>query len=48
MYGGFVRWIRGSHVDGSDSLASQVAPESHWPQMHVLVLVVRACHLCDV
>lgn len=38
--GGFVRWSRGSRDDGSDSLASQVVPESHWPEMQVLILVV--------
>ena len=24
LYGGFVRWTKGEHADGSDSIASQV------------------------
>lgn len=27
--------------DGSDSIARQIAPESHWPEMRVLILVVN-------
>jgi diphosphomevalonate decarboxylase len=42
MYGGFVRWTMGELADGSDSVASQVAPASHWPEMEVLILVVNA------
>lgn len=42
MNGGFVQWRAGKKEDGSDSLAEQVAPEDHWPEMHVLVLVVNA------
>jgi len=41
MYGGFVRWEVGTKDDGSDSVASQVAPETHWPEMDILVLVVN-------
>lgn len=40
FHGGFVRWIAGELNDGSDSLAVQVTPISHWPEMHVLILVV--------
>ncbi|NXY91529.1 MVD1 decarboxylase, partial [Alcedo cyanopectus] len=40
MMGGFVRWHRGERPDGRDSLAHQVAPETHWPELRVLVLVV--------
>ncbi|XP_065913798.1 diphosphomevalonate decarboxylase-like [Dysidea avara] len=40
MYGGFVRWDVGVHDDGSDSIAVQVAPATHWPEMEILVLVV--------
>lgn len=40
LYGGFVRWHQGSALDGSDSIATQVVPESHWPEMRILVLVV--------
>ncbi|XP_020844826.1 diphosphomevalonate decarboxylase [Phascolarctos cinereus] len=42
MLGGFVQWHMGDRPDGKDSLAQQVAPESHWPELRVLVLVVSA------
>ncbi|XP_030060445.1 diphosphomevalonate decarboxylase [Microcaecilia unicolor] len=42
MYGGFVQWLMGERDDGKDSLAQQIAPESHWPELRVLVLVVSA------
>ncbi|XP_030620562.1 diphosphomevalonate decarboxylase [Chanos chanos] len=42
MYGGFVQWKMGERPDGKDSLAEQVEPESHWPELRVLVLVVSA------
>jgi len=29
--GGYVEWLRGHACDGSDSVAVQVAPASHWP-----------------
>jgi diphosphomevalonate decarboxylase len=38
MFGGFVEWVMGSNEH--DSLARQVAPESHWPDMEAIVLVV--------
>jgi diphosphomevalonate decarboxylase len=41
LYGGFVRWHKGSALDGSDSIATQVVPQSHWPEMRILVLVVK-------
>lgn len=40
VYGGFVKWERGEREDGTDSIAVQVAPSSHWPELEVLVLVV--------
>ena len=40
MYGGFVAWERGEREDGSDSLAIQVAPHTHWPELQVIILVV--------
>ncbi|TFK21888.1 diphosphomevalonate decarboxylase [Coprinopsis marcescibilis] len=40
LYGGFVAWNKGSSPDGSDSLAVEVAPASHWPNMHALICVV--------
>lgn len=41
LYGGFVRWHRGSASDGSDSIATQIVPHSHWPELRILVLVVK-------
>ncbi|KAG6865486.1 hypothetical protein C0991_002198 [Blastosporella zonata] len=40
LYGGFVAWQQGTAADGSDSLAVEVAPQSHWPDMHALICVV--------
>ncbi|KAJ2926632.1 hypothetical protein H1R20_g10462, partial [Candolleomyces eurysporus] len=40
LYGGFVAWEQGELADGSDSLAIEVAPQSHWPEMHALICVV--------
>jgi len=40
LHGGFVRWSMGSKEDGSDSMAVQVAPEGHWPELRVLIAVV--------
>ncbi|TRZ00361.1 hypothetical protein DNTS_030403 [Danionella cerebrum] len=42
LYGGFVQWNLGERPDGTDSLAEQVAPESSWPELRVLILVVSA------
>ncbi|GAA6093858.1 diphosphomevalonate decarboxylase isoform X1 [Tachysurus ichikawai] len=42
IYGGFVQWKMGERRDGKDSVAEQVAPETHWPELRVLVLVVSA------
>jgi diphosphomevalonate decarboxylase len=38
--GGYVAWRAGVLKDGSDSLAEEVAPASHWPDMRALILVV--------
>ena len=35
-------WRAGSAKDGSDSIAEEIAPESHWPEMRALILVVSA------
>lgn len=40
LYGGFVAWKMGERADGEDSVAVQVAPESHWPELRALLLVV--------
>lgn len=42
MMGGYVAWNMGSKEDGSDSLAKQIAPASHWPGMRAAILVVSA------
>lgn len=42
VMGGYVAWRAGSLADGSDSLAEEVAPASHWPEMRALILVVSA------
>ncbi|OAA56135.1 diphosphomevalonate decarboxylase [Niveomyces insectorum RCEF 264] len=42
VFGGYVAWRMGEDVDGSDSLAEQVAPASAWPAMRALILVVSA------
>ena len=40
MFGGYVAWEMGQKEDGSDSVAVEVAPASHWPDLHALILVV--------
>ncbi|PFH53695.1 hypothetical protein AMATHDRAFT_54113 [Amanita thiersii Skay4041] len=40
LYGGYVAWEMGSKSDGSDSLAVQIAPETHWPDMHAVICIV--------
>uniref|UniRef100_H0WGD6 Diphosphomevalonate decarboxylase n=1 Tax=Otolemur garnettii TaxID=30611 RepID=H0WGD6_OTOGA len=42
LHGGFVLWDMGKQADGKDSIARQVAPETHWPELRVLILVVSA------
>lgn len=41
LYGGFVHWRRGATEDGSDSNAVQLQTSDHWPNMHMLILVVN-------
>ncbi|XP_063986399.1 diphosphomevalonate decarboxylase isoform X2 [Diachasmimorpha longicaudata] len=41
VYGGFVRWYAGIDPNGSDSIAKQIAPPSHWLEMRILILVVN-------
>ncbi|POS86422.1 hypothetical protein EPUL_004438 [Erysiphe pulchra] len=40
LFGGFVEWQLGNLSDGSDSIAVQIAPASHWPTMRALILVI--------
>jgi diphosphomevalonate decarboxylase len=42
LFGGYVAWQKGEMDDGSDSMAVQIAPASHWPEMCALILVVSA------
>lgn len=42
LIGGFVLWNMGVMEDGSDSLAQQVAPKSHWEDLRVLILVTSS------
>lgn len=41
IYGGFVHWKAGVDDLGSDSTAVQIAPDTHWPEMRILILVVE-------
>ncbi|WP_372368034.1 diphosphomevalonate decarboxylase [Candidatus Uabimicrobium sp. HlEnr_7] len=41
VYGGFVEWLQGERVDGSDSYAVQIAPHDHWPQLRNVIAVVE-------
>ena len=41
VFGGFVKWEMGQQADGNDSLAIQVAPKSHWPEMRAIILVAN-------
>ncbi|KAF3905838.1 hypothetical protein AA313_de0207025 [Arthrobotrys entomopaga] len=40
LFGGYVAWEKGSREDGYDSIAVQVASESHWPTMRAAILVI--------
>ncbi|KAF2677210.1 diphosphomevalonate decarboxylase [Lentithecium fluviatile CBS 122367] len=42
LFGGYVGWDQGSAADGSDSMAFEVAPAEHWPNMRAVILVVSA------
>lgn len=42
LFGGFVRWDCGTRADGVDSVATQVAPAAHWPDIDVTILVLNA------
>lgn len=42
LMGGYVAWRAGEKEDGSDSIAEEVAPMSHWPEMRAVILVVSA------
>jgi diphosphomevalonate decarboxylase len=40
LHGGFVAWRMGTPPAWTDSKAEQIAPETHWPEMRALILVV--------
>ncbi|OMJ20341.1 Diphosphomevalonate decarboxylase [Smittium culicis] len=40
VFGGFVEWEAGISPNGEDSYAVCVAPETHWPTLQALILVV--------
>ncbi|MEM3827000.1 MAG: diphosphomevalonate decarboxylase [Candidatus Micrarchaeaceae archaeon] len=40
IFGGFVKWNRGSKEDGSDSFAEQIADHRHWPEIIDLIAIV--------
>ncbi|KAF8913715.1 mevalonate pyrophosphate decarboxylase [Mucidula mucida] len=40
LFGGYVAWEMGTLPDGLDSYAVEIAPQSHWPDMHALICVV--------
>ena len=40
IFGGFVHWQKGIRDDGFDSIAQQIAPASHWPELHVITVVI--------
>lgn len=39
--GGFMLWHKGSELDGSDSYAEQIFDNSHWPDLCILVVIVK-------
>ncbi|KAL1518145.1 hypothetical protein ABEB36_001815 [Hypothenemus hampei] len=41
IYGGWVQWHKGSSPLGLDSIAQQLFPANHWPEMRILILVVN-------
>ncbi|XP_019762590.2 diphosphomevalonate decarboxylase isoform X2 [Dendroctonus ponderosae] len=43
IYGGWVQWHKGDLPTGADSIATQIAPADHWPEMRIIVLVVNDC-----
>ncbi|XP_053682713.1 diphosphomevalonate decarboxylase [Sabethes cyaneus] len=41
LHSGFVQWQKGTLIDGSDSIAAQLADHQFWPEMRIIVLVVN-------
>lgn len=42
LFGGYVAWEMGTHPDGSDSKAVQIADCDHWPNMKTIIFVVSS------
>ncbi|KAB8621915.1 hypothetical protein FH972_026024 [Carpinus fangiana] len=42
LFGGYVAWDMGQQADGSDSRAVPIAPETHWPDMKAVILVISS------
>ncbi|KAF8403276.1 hypothetical protein HHK36_011378 [Tetracentron sinense] len=42
LYGGFVKWVMGNDVNGSDSVAVQLANDTHWDDLVIIVAVVSS------
>lgn len=36
-----VKWCKGERFDGLDSVAVQLAPAAHWPEMRIIILVAN-------
>jgi diphosphomevalonate decarboxylase len=42
LYGGFVKWVKGSRKDATDSMAVCVSDKAHWPELRAVILVINA------
>ncbi|PIA28285.1 hypothetical protein AQUCO_07200144v1 [Aquilegia coerulea] len=42
LFGGFVKWIMGNEANGSDSMAVQLASETHWDDLVIIIAVVSS------
>eukprot|EP00262_Sarcandra_glabra_P009629 TRINITY_DN24095_c0_g1_i1.p1 TRINITY_DN24095_c0_g1~~TRINITY_DN24095_c0_g1_i1.p1 ORF type:complete len:422 (+),score=69.17 TRINITY_DN24095_c0_g1_i1:308-1573(+) len=42
LYGGFVKWTMGNDATGSDSIAVQLASETHWDELVIIIAVVSS------
>ncbi|XP_072952541.1 diphosphomevalonate decarboxylase 2-like [Typha angustifolia] len=42
IYGGFVKWAMGNNANGSDSIAIQLAYETHWSDLVIVIAVVSS------
>lgn len=42
IFGGFVKWVKGSELDGSDSYAVSLVGIDYWPEISMIVTVVSS------